>query len=437
MGLAGAVADMMAIAPSPETDPVVMRIHIDNRLLLGDYEGACEAANSAEGILRSPYRDEMAIFCTIQAGQNEAASFSINLLRESGELEDPAFFTLADALTAGTRPGVKSLPDPGPIHLAMAEAAGAKLPADVLETKSPLILRALADSPLVPAAVRLAAAERAALAGALAAANLAERYADMEFSGAQLDNALSLAGKEHSPRNRALLYQAAHLQSLPVAQAAAMQKAWELARADGIYRLSAEVYRPELEALQPSPELMWFAPQAIRTLLLLNRPERALAWASMTKRSAREPEERQAAALLWPLVALAEGSATGAGHDAWVAALSKTDPSAANRQAGLSYSLLEAMGEHVSAGRWESLLHNETHGSRLIADPAYMRAFRLAASAGRRGETVLLAILILGNGDLGKFAPDLLSEVTIGLRKVDLEDEARQLATEAAIAAGL
>ena len=60
-----------------------------------------------------------------------------------------------------------------------------------------------------------------------------------------------------------------------------------------------------------------------------------------------------------------------------------------------------------------------------------------AAAAGRRGETVLLALLVLGGSVLDESGPALLSEVVIGLRKVGLETEARRLAIEAALAAGL
>jgi hypothetical protein len=181
MGLAGAVAEMMAIAPPPETDGVLLRLHMDNRLLLSDNEGACQGAAAGAAVLDPPYRDQLAVFCKILAGDVEAAAFSTNLLREGSDLDDPAFFSLADALTAGTRPQVKSLTDPAPLHLAMAAAAEAKLPSDVLETRSPLMLRALADSPLVSDSVQLAAAERAATAGAIGPASLAERYAAMEF----------------------------------------------------------------------------------------------------------------------------------------------------------------------------------------------------------------------------------------------------------------
>lgn len=437
MGLSGAVAEMLGIIPPAKKDGTLVRLQVESRLLLGDDEGACNAAKNGADSLEPVYRSELTIFCAILAGNKDTASVTTDLLREGGELDDPAFFSLSDALTAGVAPKIAALPDPTPIDLAMAATAKAKLPSDVLQTHSLKLLRALADTPVVSESVRLAAAERAALEGALDATSLAERYAALKFGQKELDSAISIAERDYSPRNRALLYQAAKQQTLPVAQATAIQKAWTLARNAGTYRLSVGVYRSLLEALQPQAELIWFAPQAVRALLLLDRHDQALAWALTARRFAKEPEEQQSTALLWPMVGLAEGSATGPGQDQWLAALDETDGGAASMKAGFAYSLFEAMGEHVPEERWDALLRGTARASVLSADPAFLRAFREAASAGRRGETVLLAVLILGDGGLGNSDPGLVSEIVIGLRKIGLESEARQLAIEAALAAGL
>lgn len=437
MGLSGAVAEMLAIVPPKAMDGKLLRLEIDNRLLVGDDKGACDAASKGGDSLDSLYRSELSVFCSVLAGHKDTASVTTDLLREGGELDDPAFFSLADALTSGIAPKITTLPAPTPIDLAMAAAAKAKLPSDVLQTKSLKVLRALADAPSVSESTQLAAAERAALAGALDANSLAERYAALKFDQKQLDNAIKIAEQDYSPRNRALLYQAAKLQTLPVAQAAAMQKAWKLARAAGTYRLSVRVYRSLLESLQPQGEMIWFAPQAVRALLLLDRHDQALAWALAARRYAKEPEEKQSTALLWPMVGLAEGSATGPGQDEWLAALKDTDRGSATMKAGYAYSLFEAMGEQVPDERWNALLWGSARASVLSADPAYLRAFREAAAAGRRGETVLFAVILLGDGGLDNSDPGLVSEIVVGLRKVGLESEARQLAIEAALAAGL
>ena len=86
---------------------------------------------------------------------------------------------------------------------------------------------------------------------------------------------------------------------------------------------------------------------------------------------------------------------------------------------------------------WLALLDNVSRAPALSADPAYLRQFRRAASAGRRGETVLLALLILGEGGVADAGPELIAEIIVGLRMVRLEEEARRLALEAALQGGL
>ena len=437
MGLTGAVTDMLRLAPEENRDPALLRILIDDRLLAGDTDGACAASGAAKDVLEGVYREQVLVFCQALSGDSDAANFGVNLLSEGGSLKDPAYFKMVGVLLTGGKAKIKSLPAPTPLHLAMARATKTALPSDVLETGSPPILRALADHPLVSDAVQLEAAERAALAGALGARGVAERYAALEFTDKEIAKALTIAEAGHSPRSRALLYQAVRLQELPVGKAAAMQKAWQLAAADGIYRLSVGVYLPLLEEMQPDATLAWFAVDAARALYALDRPEDATEWALTAGRFAEEPEDKQRAALLWPLVALTEGSARGPGHADWLAAQDTRAGADADLRTGLAYSLFEAMGERMREEDWSALLDGVSRVSALSADPAYLRLYRRAASAGRRGEVVLLALLILGEGGVADAGPQLISEIVVGLRMVRLEEEARRLAIEAALQGGL
>ncbi|MDH3230488.1 MAG: hypothetical protein OEN55_11910 [Alphaproteobacteria bacterium] len=437
MGLSGAVVDMLGLLPEETRDSALLRILIDNRLLAGDDDGACAASAAAGDVLTGTYREQFLVFCQARTGDSAAANFGVNLLSESDNVEDPAFFMMVGALLTGGKARVKSLPAPTPLHLALARATRTSLPADVLETESLAVLRALVDDPAVPDAVQLEAAELAALAGAIGTARLADHYAAVEFSDKEISKALTMAETDHSPRNRALLYQAAVRQELPVGKAAAMQKAWQLAAEDDIYRLSVGVYLPMLEGLQPASALTWFAADAARALYAFNRLEKAGQWAATAGRVTEEPEYRQRAVLLWPLVALAEGSARGPGQAGWLAALRTSAGADAGLQAGLAYSLFEAMGERMREEDWLALMDGVSRGPALAADPAYLRQFRRAAIAGRRGETVLLALLILGQGGVADAGPELISEIIVGLRLVKLEEEARRLALEAALQGGL
>src|SRR3546814_16624500 len=68
---------------------------------------------------------------------------------------------------------------------------------------------------------------------------------------------------------------------------------------------------------------------------------------------------------------------------------------------------------------------------------ALQRAFANAVDGGRRGETVLLALLALGPGGPAEASPALLRNVIEGLRRIQMEDAAPAIALEAAVAAGL
>lgn len=436
MGLSGAVAGMLDLVPEGTGNLYLLRILADNRLLSGDDDGACAVAGAAGDVPASVYWEQLLVYCQARTRDSAAANFGINLLSESGKLDDRAYFALVGALLTGGRAKLKSLPAPAPLHLALARVTGTLLPPDVLETRSLAVLRALVDSPVVSEAVRLEAAEMAVLAGAIGAARLAEIYAAIEFPEEEVAQALSLAEADHSPRSRALLYQAAARHDLPVGRAAAMQKAWQLAATDGIYRLSVEVYLPMLETLPPAA-LSWFAADAIRALYSFNRIETARQWLSSAGRITEEPEYLEQASLLWPLVAIAEGSARGPGQTDWLGALRARDGADASLRAGLAYTLFEALGERVREEDWMALLDGVSRAPALSPDPAFVRQFRRAAIAGRRGETVLLALLILGQGGVTDAGPELISEVIIGLRMVRLEDEARRLALEAALQGGL
>jgi hypothetical protein len=61
----------------------------------------------------------------------------------------------------------------------------------------------------------------------------------------------------------------------------------------------------------------------------------------------------------------------------------------------------------------------------------------MAAEELRLGETILFSLVALGSDDLGLVHPITLNEIISRLRLVGLDKEARALALEAAVAAGL
>ena len=113
------------------------------------------------------------------------------------------------------------------------------------------------------------------------------------------------------------------------------------------------------------------------------------------------------------------------------------DKDGARERAALLYSLFGAFDETIPAASWEALLDGPQRITVAMPSPALWYRLASAADNARVGETVLLALLALGEGGPGQADPVILRRVLASLRGSGLEDEARALAVEAAVAAGL
>jgi hypothetical protein len=100
--------------------------------------------------------------------------------------------------------------------------------------------------------------------------------------------------------------------------------------------------------------------------------------------------------------------------------------------------LFQALGTSDSLA-WTELIGTSPPvvGGQPAPDAALLYALSEASEFGRLGETVLLALVALGEAGPGGSDPLVLHEVVAALARVGLEDEARMLAIEAAVAGGV
>ena len=442
MGLIEAAKALIQAAPTRARDPDLVRLHVENLLLANDLGGACYAAKRDAGQIASPFWQRMTIFCQYLAGDKEGALLGANVLADAPDYEDKAFVAMIDMMGHGNPVKIESLPSPTPLHLAMLRSANAPLPADAVENAAPPVLRAIGTSPNADLDIRLRAAERAALAGAVDVERLAQIYMSIEFDETELNNALSAAQQNWTPRGRALLYRSARRQSVPTAKAAVIQKAFELARTDGQVLLLVRLYRDLLKSIPVSADMAWFAGEAAKGLLALGERDSARPWVTLLReRQLRDPEARVARDRLWALGVLAGDDRyridDAESMSAWLAALQEGEADLAYHRAGLALVLAQAVGHPVPEQYWQTLVQPSQRLPVLVPPPAFWPAIENAARAGRVGETVLLAILMLGpDGTLGADAA-LLRDVVMALRAVGLERDSRTLALEAALVNGL
>jgi len=113
-------------------------------------------------------------------------------------------------------------------------------------------------------------------------------------------------------------------------------------------------------------------------------------------------------------------------------------PDAANDQAMMLYALFEALGEPLVEDDWRSLVGTSATAPTVRAPSAELWfGLKRAAVGGRKGETILRSLVMLGEGRLANTDPIVLVAVVRSLVQVGLVEEARALAVDSVLAAGL
>jgi hypothetical protein len=341
-------------------------------------------------------------------------------LREQKAPPDPVFDALVAAL-GGRAIKLASLPQPSPILVTLVAAAKLPLPAEAVAAADLPSLRAWAGNEAVPPLQRLAAAERATALGAMTPAALGELYAKVEVKPDELGAAIKQGKAPATPRDRALLYQVARTDPAAAVRATALKSLLAEARKRGDFFTTARVIAPILAELPASDDLAPFAPEAVRALYAGGRPEAATPWLAHA--------DPATAPLLQALTQPASPDAK-APRDA-VAMVAGRDA----RQAAMLLSLMTALGLPVTPADWAPLLAAPAGGALPCA--ALWLDQQQAAKGGRLGETVLATLILARAGDHLAAEPIILARAVAGLKEVGLDEDARALAVEAALGAGL
>lgn len=463
-------AELVGRVPGGALRPPARVAEAEVKFLGGDADGAC-------GIVRAQLRQDEALFwqqamvyCQILAGEQAAAGLSLDLLREFHPDLDPAYLAVVDNLL-GLASELPEAAIADPLTLAMALSAETALPKAVVEAAAPPVLAAIARADRLPPDVRIAAAERAVDAGALAAVDLGRLYGEIQFSLEELENAVAAAGELGGAWGRALLYQASRQQQPATERAAVLAEALRAARADVGPTVGARVNEVAVQTLVPSPQLIWFAPEAVAVLIGSDRPELARNWLDMLAQEA--PYNDQAArnlARLRPVVAIADidfaRTWDPAMARAWWDALPDAEadgeileialgddsqdfaaepalpptpaPAGESRltRATRMFMALDALGLTIGADAWDALLAEDIEVQVTVPNVGVRYALRDAARAKRVGETIMLGLL--GIGEAGPAASALAMGGAIrGLRAHGFEYDARQLALEAILEGGV
>ncbi len=405
--------------------PVDAREAFEKALNAGDATAACAKADeavNAQQVLDLYWRKAL-LYCQIERGQTDQAGIGLDLLRELPDKDANTKNVIALAsvlLGEGKAKKLKLAGDPDALQAAMMRKAGLK-PKNVQATPEPKIAgpaaaAAAARDTTQPLDTRIEQGEFAFAAGLLSADELVGLYRQTKFTG----DPLTLPD---TPANRGQLYQAADQAFDPVRRAQFVQRALLTAQARGAYFTAAALYRPIADKVTPAPNLAWFAPEAARLMFWSGNVDKGGFWLNLAQGA--QAANPTVARSVPGLQILAQIAGLNGAYDA--------DPVATWQQATAASPIAVDRLRGIQAGLG-------LPGVAAVSFPAPSgdaAAMSEAAQAGRRGETVLLALNALGGRGLANADGATLAQSLGGLNAVGLAPEAKRIALEAAILAGL
>lgn len=412
----GVMRDALLLAPDPAPGCALVREEI---------AGLQDPAANADW-----YRALIA--CQAIAGDAMRAQLGLTMLREQNVEEDDWLDRLL-AFTGGARRAL----DGGRAelrahHVPLFAFAKTAPPATVYPAASPALLAAIARNQTFPLEARLRAAEPAVAASALEGKDLAALYDAVAPTARETADPIAFAEREAGPRGRAVLFKALRAQTTGPERAQLLARALPAvdrrgAATGAAFRLAA------VELVAAMAPLRESAPQAgmiARILLSDGHIAEAMRWHDLVRPGSGHEE---IGALLAPLLFLGGGVdrnfASGDALRAWRQAQQAAEPTRAGARTRLLGELLDALGmqsaELAGAGTGQP-----------VSAPAPLIRLERAAAQRHVGETILLASAVLADPAL-RDNPTALGAVVRALREIGLAREARAIALEAALAAGL
>ncbi|MDE0050834.1 MAG: hypothetical protein OXO52_13685 [Rhodospirillales bacterium] len=440
MGARDAAVALLKAAGPPGAADAIARITNDRWLTALDYAAACERVLGRAGPGDGYWR-RVRILCQAHAGLVEAATLGLELLLETDAAPDQAFDDAIYAMAGLAEPVADGRADPTPLRVAAWRLAQLPIPAQAVAKAAPDLLPAIVGAPESLPGTRLLAAERAEATGALSIESLRALYREMAFSAEELADALAQVEALEPPLGRSLMLQAVEAQTAPALRAELLAAALFLAEAQGAYGTAARALAHVVQTVPSEAEHVWFSDAAGRALFAAGDREGAAAWYALASEEApRDAGAARSAIRLWPLMLLTgdEIHLKTAPFEVWLALRAEEGERAvALARANWLVILVDALGGQIDPEVWDRLLAEGRPMPAQAPTLALLHGLRMAAEGGQLGETVLMALILLGDGGPAAAGLPTVGPVVSSLVSAGLSDEARAIALEAVLAAGL
>jgi hypothetical protein len=379
-------------------DDVSFHLAAETALTGNDGDDLCGKASDLAKTHPSTDWQEVFIVCQLRAKDTKAAQVALDVFRSQSR-RDNVFIGIADKNILGSSKNLPFQITPmTPATLALLQIVNLPLPGEVYAHADFSLAAALLRLPAQEGVAKLALAERAFARGMIGKDDLANVYRAIAFSPDAL--ASPLASNESGVRLHALLFRAAEAEKDPgkrIELAAKFMQVAPPAFLNGAGSVAAQM----LGDIKADTTQAANAAIVARIYMLAGQNDQAADWLHLAETQKTPDSSLQN---LWPQFALAgldAGSSYEADFDQWLdAALKDSDPATRRDIVGGTMLLMNAAGLKVPDASWSKVIaapHNEKH---VAFSPVLYDRLQAASAAGRRAETVLLALAIAGDKDI-------------------------------------
>lgn len=424
-GLIDDAAAVLAKDPQATTDPVLVALTARSEIGLGNSERGCEIGRdllAKRGALPKPLQvDALLIggYCLLAAGDAAGAELQAGLIRDLG-FANTVGADLLDAAAAGLAPQVPAASKLSLLDYRIGAVKGNFDRAQLIGAAHPALLAGLAHDPRTPPDLRLAAGEAAGALNILAPADLASLY-----------QAHGAAG-EGGPAERSGLFKTAISERTPLRKARLIRAFLDESRRIGLYWPALQLMADATQALEPLPEIGWFAETAIEVALASGNYEAARRWA----RSGGSSDTFNPAATqpLGHWIALADLADLTPDLDRSHGLSAVTAMAQSGRiDAALLHrftTVLDALEIETPMALWELASRAPQPASGHLPDTGVLSELADASRKKEFGRTVLLVMRTIGPAGAEGAHMIALGDSLRALKRAGLEAEARQLAVE-------
>lgn len=427
-GLIDEVAAVLARDPAADSDPLLLALTARSEIGLGNMERGCEIGRSLlprQSDLPKPIQADLILingYCAASRGDTAAAAIQAGLMREldlGGAGAD-----LLDAVAGGLKPEIPAGTKLSLLDYRIAALGGAPDREKLITAASPALLTGLAHDPRVAPDVRLAAGEAAVKLNALPVQDLAPLY---RAEG---------AGGDAGTIERAGLFKSVEREQTPLQKSRLIRAFLDEARGAGLYWPALQLMAAPTQALEPAPEIGWFAETGVEINLAAGNYEAARRWAAFIDApyTANRPADPLAH---WVALADIADPAVTSGFGRSLAAVEalalhgRFDPAVLHRLV----TVLDALDIPVPMGLWDLAGRSPQPAGGHLPDTGVLSELAEASQKKQFGRTVLLVMRTIGPQGAEGAHMIALGDALRALQRAGLGAEARQLALEGLLGA--